>query len=111
MQRVDELEIRLAHQDRTIEELNEAFATQWRAIDETIRKGRYQLGCDNAHPSRHDHSIDLCSAEPLHQLLIELLTIGVDPVVHHLAGNAKTFGAPLRTTPRVVHNQQPNPGW
>ncbi|HAC60007.1 MAG: SlyX family protein [Parvibaculum sp.] len=38
MQRVDELEIRLAHQDRTIEELNEAFATQWRAIDETIRK-------------------------------------------------------------------------
>lgn len=36
--RVDELEIRLAHQDQTVEELNEAFAAQWRSIDEMSRK-------------------------------------------------------------------------
>lgn len=37
-QRVDELEIRIAHQDRTVEELNEALAEQWRAVDELTRK-------------------------------------------------------------------------
>lgn len=38
MQRIDELEIRVAHQDRALEELNEAFAAQWRTIDELVRK-------------------------------------------------------------------------
>jgi len=37
-QQIDELEIRVAHQDRTLEELNEAFAAQWRTIDELMRK-------------------------------------------------------------------------
>lgn len=37
-QRIDELEIRLAHQDRALEDLNESFATQWRTIDELARK-------------------------------------------------------------------------
>ncbi|PKQ09387.1 MAG: SlyX protein [Alphaproteobacteria bacterium HGW-Alphaproteobacteria-12] len=46
--RIDELEIRLAHQDRIIEELNEALARQWRTIDELTRKlgalgGRVQI--------------------------------------------------------------------
>jgi len=37
-QRIDELEIRVAHQDRALEDLNESFATQWRTIDELARK-------------------------------------------------------------------------
>lgn len=37
-QRIDELEIRVAHQDRALEDLNETFATQWRTIDELVRK-------------------------------------------------------------------------
>ena len=37
-QRIDELEIRGAHQDRTIEELNEILAAQWRTIDDLTRK-------------------------------------------------------------------------
>lgn len=36
--RVDELEIRIAHQDRAMEELNEAFSAQWRTIDDLVRK-------------------------------------------------------------------------
>lgn len=36
--RIDELEIRLAHHDRIIEELNEALEGQWRTIDELTRK-------------------------------------------------------------------------
>ncbi|MCF8471093.1 MAG: SlyX family protein [Parvibaculum sp.] len=46
--RIDELEIRLAHQDRIIEELNDALARQWRSIDELTRRlgaldGRVQI--------------------------------------------------------------------
>lgn len=46
--RIDELEIRLAHHDQIIEELNEALAGQWRTIDELTRKlgalgGRVQI--------------------------------------------------------------------
>ncbi|MEP2761222.1 MAG: SlyX family protein [Hyphomicrobiales bacterium] len=37
-QSIDELEIRVAHQDRTMEELNEMFAAQWRTIDDMTRK-------------------------------------------------------------------------
>ncbi|HCX66251.1 SlyX family protein [Parvibaculum sp.] len=37
-QRIDELEIRVAHQDRTMEELNEMFAAQWHTIDDMARK-------------------------------------------------------------------------
>lgn len=37
-QRIDELEIRLAHQDKSVEDLNDALAAQWRTIDELVRK-------------------------------------------------------------------------
>jgi SlyX protein len=38
LKRIDELEIRLVHQDRIIEDLNEALARQWQEIDELTRK-------------------------------------------------------------------------
>ena len=36
--RIDELEIKLAHQEVTIEELNDALSQQWQVIDELSRK-------------------------------------------------------------------------
>ncbi len=36
--RLDELEIRIAHQDRTIAELNETVAAQWLKIDTLGRR-------------------------------------------------------------------------
>lgn len=36
--RIDELEIHLAHQGRTIEDLNKAIALQWREIEDLTRK-------------------------------------------------------------------------
>lgn len=36
--RLDELETRLAHQDRTIEDLNAALIAQWAVIDGLTRK-------------------------------------------------------------------------
>ena len=39
-ERIDELEARLAHREREIEELNELVARQWQAIDElSLRLG------------------------------------------------------------------------
>lgn len=35
--RLDELEIRIAHQDQTIEDLNEAITAQWKLI-ETLQR-------------------------------------------------------------------------
>ena len=37
-QRITELEIRLAHQDQTIAELNEVVTTQWRKIEALERQ-------------------------------------------------------------------------
>jgi SlyX protein len=37
-QRIDDLEIRIAHQDRAIAELNEVITQQWRRIDALERK-------------------------------------------------------------------------
>ncbi|MCS6760607.1 MAG: SlyX family protein [Candidatus Devosia symbiotica] len=36
--RLDALEVRIAHQDQTIDELNTTIAAQWRQIDLLIRK-------------------------------------------------------------------------
>lgn len=36
--RIDELEIRIAHQDQTIEDLNAAVTAQWKLIDRLERK-------------------------------------------------------------------------
>lgn len=36
--RLDELEIRIAHQDQTIEDLNAAVTAQWKLIDKLERK-------------------------------------------------------------------------
>ena len=36
--RLDEVEIRLAHQDRVIAELNEVITSQWRTIDALERR-------------------------------------------------------------------------
>lgn len=51
--RIDELEIRLVHQDKIIEDMNEVIARQWHAIDELTRKlnslgGRMQAIEENA---------------------------------------------------------------
>ncbi|MHB8886776.1 MAG: SlyX family protein [Methylovirgula sp.] len=36
--RIDALEVRIAHQDRMIDELNEVITTQWRKIDALERQ-------------------------------------------------------------------------
>ncbi len=36
--RLDALEMRVAHQDRTIEDLNAALTAQWEAIDRLLRQ-------------------------------------------------------------------------
>ncbi|WP_370867316.1 SlyX family protein [Parvibaculum sp.] len=51
--RIDELEIRLVHQDKVIDDLNEVIARQWKAIDELSRKlaalsGRMQAVEENS---------------------------------------------------------------
>ena len=38
--RIDELEIRLAHQEQTIEDLNAAITAQWKLIDKLEREIR-----------------------------------------------------------------------
>jgi SlyX protein len=38
--RLDDLEMRLAHQDKTIAELNDVITSQWKAIDALERKLR-----------------------------------------------------------------------
>jgi SlyX protein len=38
--RLDDLEMRLAHQDKTIAELNDVITSQWKAIDTLERKLR-----------------------------------------------------------------------
>jgi SlyX protein len=38
--RLDDLEMRLAHQDKTITELNDVITAQWKAIDTLERKLR-----------------------------------------------------------------------
>ncbi|MDO9125834.1 MAG: SlyX family protein, partial [Parvibaculum sp.] len=52
--RIDELEIRLVHQDKVIDDLNEVIARQWKAIDELSRKlaalsGRMQAVEEKSH--------------------------------------------------------------
>ncbi|MDE1173678.1 MAG: SlyX family protein [Parvibaculaceae bacterium] len=37
-ERIDALEMHLAHQDQIVEELNKTIAMQWRQIDELTRK-------------------------------------------------------------------------
>lgn len=37
-ERIDDLEVRIAFQDRTIEDLNAVVAKQWKQIDELQRK-------------------------------------------------------------------------
>ena len=34
LERIDRLEMRLAHQDQTIEDLNQAVIAQWKQLDE-----------------------------------------------------------------------------
>lgn len=51
--RIDELEIRIVHQDRIIEDMHEVIARQWHAIDELTRRlnslgGRMQAVEENA---------------------------------------------------------------
>lgn len=36
--RIDEMEIHLAHQDQTIDDLNKTIAAQWREIEELTRR-------------------------------------------------------------------------
>jgi SlyX protein len=53
--RVDALEARIAHQDRTIEDLNQAVLDQWKQIDALTRQvarllGRVQEVEDGAAP-------------------------------------------------------------
>ncbi|HTJ64932.1 MAG TPA: SlyX family protein [Alphaproteobacteria bacterium] len=36
--RLDELEVRFAHQEQTIDDLNAAITAQWKQIDELIEK-------------------------------------------------------------------------
>ena len=36
--RIDQLEIRIAHQDRVIEDLNQIVTDQWKQIDKLIRR-------------------------------------------------------------------------
>ena len=38
LERIDRLEMRLAHQDQTIEDLNQAVIAQWKQIDEQRRQ-------------------------------------------------------------------------
>ena len=38
LERIDRLEIRLAHQDQTIEDLNQAVIAQWKQLDEQRRQ-------------------------------------------------------------------------
>jgi SlyX protein len=38
IERIDDLEIRIAHQDRVIEDLNQAVVEQWKLIDDLSRR-------------------------------------------------------------------------
>jgi len=38
LERIDRLEMRLAHQDQTIEDLNQAVIAQWKQLDEQRRQ-------------------------------------------------------------------------
>ena len=52
-QRITELEIRLAHQDQTIAELNEMVTTQWRKIEALERQmGRLREEVQNSQTER-----------------------------------------------------------
>ncbi|ABS63807.1 SlyX family protein [Parvibaculum lavamentivorans DS-1] len=57
--RIDELEVRLIHQDKAIEDLNDVITRQWHAIDELKRRleamvGRMQAMEEGAHASTTD---------------------------------------------------------
>jgi len=53
--RLDALEIRIAHQDRTIAELNEAVTAQWRKIDALERELRMlREEVRNSFPARNE---------------------------------------------------------
>lgn len=57
--RIDELEIRLVHQDKVIDELNEALSRQWQAIDELTRK----LGALSGRMQVVEESVDAAPAD------------------------------------------------
>lgn len=53
--RLDALEIRIAHQDRTIAELNETVTAQWRKIDALERELKMlREEARNAFPARNE---------------------------------------------------------
>lgn len=62
-ERIDALEMRIAHQDQTIEELNEALTAQWKTIDlmakklamleEQVRSGSYIADPASEKPPPH----------------------------------------------------------
>ncbi|MGB3810666.1 MAG: SlyX family protein [Parvibaculum sp.] len=54
--RIDELEIQLAHQDQTIEDLNDTIARQWLEIEALARK------LDNL--GTRVHAVEETSGEP-----------------------------------------------
>lgn len=62
-ERLDALEVRIAHQDRTIEDLNATITEQWRVIetlrrrvdtlDEQVRSGSYIADPSTERPPPH----------------------------------------------------------
>ena len=61
-QRIDTLEIRLAYQDQTIEDLNAALTAQWKLIEDLER--RIAKLSDQVREIESDHSADPQSEPP-----------------------------------------------
>ena len=73
-------------------------------VDQPVGEGANKDWGDNPHPARHHHQIHRGCPKGLHQSLIELLTVWLEPVVVQLPGNAQPFGPPLGTAIAIIHN-------
>ena len=75
-------------------------------IEQTTGEGLDQAGCDDPHPTGHDHQINGVLLQPDHQGIVQVLPAGKPAMVEQAAGHAKPLGPGDGPRRRPVDDQQ-----